>query len=117
LEPSKNSLFLRATSCPSFTHTIYRSVNYSCYSKHLIKQTSCLVTNVPGAAPTIAPGAENVGQAQIVPQFSKPFQLEGLFGVADAGAFGHEGDEVPMDADEDGDVFFDAVEGPMEDDM
>ncbi|KAF9448422.1 P-loop containing nucleoside triphosphate hydrolase protein [Macrolepiota fuliginosa MF-IS2] len=59
--------------------------------------------------PTIASGAENVGQAQIVSQFSKPFQLEGLFGTADAGAFG----EAPMDAD--GDVFFDALEGPVED--
>ncbi len=37
---------------------------------------------------TIAPGAENVGQAQIVAEFSKPFMLEGFFGVADAGAFG-----------------------------
>ncbi|KAL6310264.1 P-loop containing nucleoside triphosphate hydrolase protein [Sparassis latifolia] len=37
---------------------------------------------------TVAPGAENVGQAQIVSQFSKPFTLEGLFGAADAGAFG-----------------------------
>jgi nuclear GTP-binding protein len=67
-------------------------------------------------APTIAPGAENVGQAQIVTEFSKPFQLEGLFGAADVGAFGNENGEMPMDADEDGDVFFDAEEGPMEDD-
>ncbi|KAJ3575323.1 hypothetical protein NP233_g1179 [Leucocoprinus birnbaumii] len=66
-----------------------------------------------GEAPSIAPGAENVGQAQIVSQFSKPFQLEGLFGVADAGAFGG---EAPMDAaDEDGDVFFDAEGGQEED--
>ncbi|KAF5350010.1 hypothetical protein D9756_009114 [Leucocoprinus leucothites] len=71
------------------------------------------ITNSSSEAPSIAPGAENVGQAQIVSHFSKPFQLEGLFGVADAGAFGG---EAPMDADEDGDVFFDAEEGPMEDD-
>ncbi len=69
-----------------------------------------------GQGQVIAAGAENVGQAQIVSQFSKPFQLEGLFGAADAGAFGHENEETPMDADNDGEVFFDAEEGPMEDD-
>jgi nuclear GTP-binding protein len=36
----------------------------------------------------IAPGAENVGQAQILTELAKPFTLEGLFGAADAGAFG-----------------------------
>ncbi|KXN82995.1 hypothetical protein AN958_01930 [Leucoagaricus sp. SymC.cos] len=70
------------------------------------------VSNNTGGTPITAPGAENVGQVQIVSQFSKPFQLEGLFGAADAGAFGR---EAPMDADDDGDVFFDAEEGPMED--
>ena len=35
----------------------------------------------------IAPGAENVGQAQIVPELSKPFALSGLFGVAECDAF------------------------------
>ncbi|KAK2464983.1 hypothetical protein APHAL10511_003059 [Amanita phalloides] len=40
----------------------------------------------------IAPGAENVGQAQILSGFSKPFTLDGLFGAADAGAF----DDVQM---------------------
>lgn len=35
-------------------------------------------------------GAENVGNAQIVSEFSKPFELAGLFGAADAGAFGNE---------------------------
>lgn len=70
-----------------------------------------------GRGQEIAPGAENVGQAQIVSQFSKPFQLEGLFGAADAGAFGPDNGETPMDAaDDDGDVFFDAEEGPMETD-
>ena len=67
------------------------------------------------AGPTIAPGAENVGQAQIVSEFSKPFELEGLFGAADAGAFAGraEMDDMPMGmVDEDGDVFWDAVEGP-----
>ncbi len=54
----------------------------------------------------IAPGAEAVGQAQILTEFSKPFTLPGLdsaalFGVADAGAFGDAMEE---------DVFFDAQE-------
>ncbi|KAJ7462221.1 P-loop containing nucleoside triphosphate hydrolase protein [Mycena galericulata] len=61
-----------------------------------------------GAAATIAPGAEQVGQAQILSAFSAPFSLPGLFNDADAGAFGP--DDVPMDADEDGDVFVDAMD-------
>lgn len=35
----------------------------------------------------IAPGAENVGQAKIVTELSKPFALQGLFGDADQNAF------------------------------
>ena len=35
----------------------------------------------------VAPGAEDVGQAQIVTEFSKPFTLDGLFGDADHKAF------------------------------
>ena len=35
----------------------------------------------------IAPGAEKVGQAQIVTELSKPFTLDGLFGDADHNAF------------------------------
>ncbi|KAF9484542.1 hypothetical protein BDN70DRAFT_903568 [Pholiota conissans] len=67
------------------------------------------------AGPMIAPGAENVGQAQILSQFSQPFTLDGLFGAADAGAFdGRQDDDAVMAADEDGDVFWDAVEGPDE---
>ena len=50
-------------------------------------------TVVDGGARTVAPGAENVGQAQIVTEFAKPFTLAGLFGAADAGAFG--GDPGP----------------------
>jgi nuclear GTP-binding protein len=67
-------------------------------------------------APTVALGAENVGQAQILSEFSKPFELEGLFGAADAGAFGGGGggagdvDEVMVD----GDVYWDAEEGSSE---
>ncbi|KAF9545042.1 P-loop containing nucleoside triphosphate hydrolase protein [Agrocybe pediades] len=64
------------------------------------------------AAPVIAPGAENVGQAQILSEFSKPFTLDGLFGAADAGAFGDHNEDEQMLADDDNDVFFDATEGP-----
>ncbi|KAL0947929.1 hypothetical protein HGRIS_010560 [Hohenbuehelia grisea] len=67
------------------------------------------------APQVIAPGAENVGQAQILTSLSKPFTLEGLFGAADAGAFGGEGGTDVNMADEDGDVFFDAEEGMDED--
>uniref|UniRef100_A0A8H7XRC6 CP-type G domain-containing protein n=1 Tax=Psilocybe cubensis TaxID=181762 RepID=A0A8H7XRC6_PSICU len=62
--------------------------------------------------PVIAPGAENVGQAQILTEFSKPFQLEGLFGAADAGAFGGDGDVAMGDEDDENEVFWDAVETP-----
>ncbi|KAE9401184.1 P-loop containing nucleoside triphosphate hydrolase protein [Gymnopus androsaceus JB14] len=71
----------------------------------------------PSSEQVIAPGAENVGQAQILSAFSKPFELEGLFGAADAGAFGSGGGDVDMNgADtgagaEDGDeMFWDANE-------
>ena len=45
-------------------------------------------------------------QAQILTEFSKPFQLEGLFGQADAGAFGGgagaaEGADAEMEDDPD----------------
>jgi len=36
----------------------------------------------------VAPGAETVGQAQILDELGKPFELAGLFGAADTGAFG-----------------------------
>ncbi|KAJ7497230.1 P-loop containing nucleoside triphosphate hydrolase protein [Mycena latifolia] len=63
-----------------------------------------------GATATIAPGAEQVGQAQILTAFSEPFSLPGLFGDADAGAFGSGADDIVMDGDEDGDVFVDAMD-------
>lgn len=49
-------------------------------------------SSVPSTIPSagdgvIAPGAENVGLVKIVTGFSKPFELEGLFEAADAGAF------------------------------
>ena len=70
-------------------------------------------TVVDGGARTVAPGAESVGQAQIVTEFAKPFTLAGLFGAADAGAFGGDAgadameleppEEEPVDEmDEDG---------------
>lgn len=68
-----------------------------------------IVATSLSAGLTIAPGAENVGQAKILTEYSKPFELEGFFGAADAGAF----DDVKMD--EDGDVWFDAEEGMDED--
>lgn len=58
---------------------------------------------------TIAPGAENVGQAQILASFSKPFELEGLFTAADAGAFGNGTPEIEMN-EEGNEIFFDAQE-------
>ncbi|KAM6499506.1 P-loop containing nucleoside triphosphate hydrolase protein [Amanita muscaria] len=63
----------------------------------------------------VAPGAENVGQAQIVSQFSQPFTLEGLFGAADAGAFGRTPADVQMEADEDKDPFYTTQEAMQED--
>jgi len=70
----------------------------------------------------IAPGAEKVGHAQILNTFSKPFELEGLFGSADAGAFGSgtrtESDGMGEDqvmVDDDGDRWWDAEDG-MDDD-
>lgn len=62
---------------------------------------SALGGNVHDEA-VVAPGAEQVGQAQILSTLSKPFALDGLFNAADAGAFGNGGgnDEVMMD-DED----------------
>jgi len=47
----------------------------------------------------IAPGAETVGQAQILNELGKPFELTGLFGAADAGAFG-DADEDMVDGEE-----------------
>ncbi|THH31687.1 hypothetical protein EUX98_g2494 [Antrodiella citrinella] len=44
------------------------------------------VSTAEGAV--IAPGAENVGQARIITEYSKPFEVEGLFSIADQGAFG-----------------------------
>lgn len=47
----------------------------------------------------VAPGAETVGQAQILSELGKPFELAGLFGAADVGAFGGV-DEEMVDGEE-----------------
>ncbi|KAI5123026.1 hypothetical protein M0805_007647 [Coniferiporia weirii] len=43
-----------------------------------------------GTGPAIAPGAEDVGSAQIVTEMAPAFDLGGLFSQADAGAFDYE---------------------------
>jgi nuclear GTP-binding protein len=58
----------------------------------------------PSQMPSSTPGAEAVGQAQIVTEMSKPFELDGLFSAADSGAFApksaqHQGDGMQMDQD------------------
>ncbi|RPD68714.1 P-loop containing nucleoside triphosphate hydrolase protein [Lentinus tigrinus ALCF2SS1-7] len=69
---------------------------------------SLVPSTVPGASNQVAPGAETVGQAQIVTEFAKPFTLDGLFGAADAGAFADaemadaEDTEAAESMDEDG---------------
>ena len=62
-----------------------------------------------GGDRAIAPGAENVGQAQIITELSKPFTLDGLFGDADHNAF-----DIEMEGTEDLDVKVEREE-PMED--
>lgn len=82
------------------------------YSTPPTVHPSLVPSTLSGPEHQIAPGAENVGQAQILTEFSKPFALEGLFGAADAGAFGDDAGTVPMaiaDADEE------VVEGMDED--
>lgn len=54
------------------------------------------IPTAAGGSTIVAPGAETVGQAQVLTEFSKPFELAGLFGAADAGAFAS---EVTMDDD------------------
>ncbi|KAI0716037.1 hypothetical protein C8T65DRAFT_805611 [Cerioporus squamosus] len=62
---------------------------------------SLVPSTVPGSSNQVAPGAETVGQAQIVTEFSQPFTLDGLFGAADAGAFGGGGDAEMAEAEDD----------------
>lgn len=65
----------------------------------------------PSMLPSETLGAEAVGQAQILPTLSAPFQLEGLFDAADNGAF-NVGPDVQME--EEGD---DDTENLMNEDM
>ena len=59
----------------------------------------------------IAPGAEDVGQARIVTELSKPFELGALFQGADEGAFGdNPDDEMAMDDGDEGQVEVDMDE-------
>ena len=55
------------------------------------------IPSTAGGSTAIAPGAETVGQAQILTEFSDPFELAGLFGAADESAFASE--EVTMGED------------------
>ena len=55
------------------------------------------IQSTAGGSAAIAPGEETVSQAQIFTELSKPFELVGLFGAADAGAFAPE--EVTMGDD------------------
>jgi nuclear GTP-binding protein len=64
-----------------------------------------------GGDRVIAPGAENVGQAQIVTELSKPFTLNGLFGDADHNVF-----DAEMGGAEDSGMAVEQEE-PMEDDI
>ncbi|KAI0641634.1 hypothetical protein C8Q79DRAFT_988412 [Trametes meyenii] len=75
---------------------------------------SLVPSTVPGASDQVAPGAESVGQAQILTEFSKPFTLDGLFGAADAGAFGS---DTPADAEmaDEPELLEEAVESMDED--
>jgi len=98
---------------PPTTHpSLIPSTGQSLFLILNIFMTQSPVVGSGGQAPSTAPGAENVGQARIVSHFSEPFQLfEDIFGAADANAFG---DDEHMNVDKDGDMFFNAVEEPME---
>ncbi|CAL1707341.1 unnamed protein product [Somion occarium] len=65
----------------------------------------------------VAPGAENVGQARILTQFGKPFEVEGLFGMADQGAFGGDsaaGEAMAVEEESQGtDVWMDEAANKM----
>ena len=62
--------------------------------------TPSTIPSTAGGFAAVAPGAETVGQAQILTEFSKPFELAGLFGATDEGAFAWEevtmGDDTPL---------------------
>ncbi|KAJ7647392.1 P-loop containing nucleoside triphosphate hydrolase protein [Roridomyces roridus] len=93
---------LTATARHILTDWNHQKIPY--YSEPPAVHPSSIPSTVGSGA--IAPGAEQVGQAQILSEFSAPFSLPGLFNDADDGAFG----DVTMDGDEDGDVFVDAMD-------
>ncbi|KAH9938822.1 P-loop containing nucleoside triphosphate hydrolase protein [Epithele typhae] len=84
------------------------------FSQPPVLHPSLVPSTVPGTAGAqVAPGAETVGQAQIVTELAPAFTLAGLFGAADAGAFGGDGADAVMDMD-----VADAPEGePAEESM
>lgn len=103
-----------------FTHPHYRpSVSPEIFYliSNLFIQCVVPTTSTATVTPIIAPGAENVGQAQILNMFSRPFELEGLYGAADGQFRGSIENDAAMDADGDSDrdVFWDAIDGGMED--
>ena len=56
-----------------------------------------MIPGTAGGFATVAPGAETVGQARILTEFSKLFYPAGLFGAVDESAFASE--EVTMGDD------------------
>lgn len=83
---------------------------------------SSLPTMLPSSSTgeaVVAPGAENVGQARIINQFGKAFELNGLFGLADDGAFNPDSDQnmaVEDEAQEDDTLMDNAADHMVEDD-
>ena len=63
------------------------------------------VSTASGAV--VAPGAENVGQARIVGQFGQPFEIQGLLGMADQGAFGAGGEAMAVEEEDQGQMDLD----------
>ncbi|KAI0081336.1 P-loop containing nucleoside triphosphate hydrolase protein [Panus rudis PR-1116 ss-1] len=76
-----------------------------------------IVAAGPSGEAVIAPGAENVGQARIITEFSKPFEMEGLFGMADQGAFANKNeDEMAIEYEQPVDMPMDEAANEMESD-
>jgi len=100
LEPTEDSLLFNASSHPSFVDPI----------------DGCFYSEWRGCT-CYCPWGRERWPGSDPDGVVKPFELEGLFGAADAGAFGsRDNDDVPMVADEDGDIFWDAVEDLMDED-
>ncbi|TCD70345.1 hypothetical protein EIP91_003696 [Steccherinum ochraceum] len=65
----------------------------------------------------VAPGAENVGQARIINEFGKAFEVDGLFGMADQGAFGGGGSEEMAVEEEEDQGHMDLDEAAVQEEM